>query len=403
MKLLQINTVVNYGSTGRIAENIGKIAIDKNWESYIAYGRKEGNSESKLIKIENKLGNYTHVIKTRITDKHGLGSTKKTKDFINIIKDISPDLIHLHNLHGYYLNYQVLFEYLNSIDTPIIWTLHDCWTFTGHCSHFEFVKCEKWKTECHKCPQLKEYPASFLNDNSKGNFILKKNYFAGNKNLHLVAVSQWLANLLNDSFFKNHPISVINNGIDTSNFNITSSESVIEKYSLQNKFIVLGVTSVWNDRKGLSDLIAISSKLSKDKIMVIVGLNDKQLKKLPKNIVGIKRTNSILELSQLYNCANIFLNPTYEDNFPTTNLEAMACGTPVVTYNTGGSPESITSKTGFIVDQGNITMMIDVIEKVTTMNKTKFKKECRSNVENNYEMNNQFLKYFDLYESILNY
>lgn len=401
MKLLQINTVVNYGSTGRIAEQIGNLAIEKGFKSYIAYGRKNGESNSSLIKIGTKLDNYTHVAKTRLTDKHGLGSKSATKKFLSIIEEIKPDIIHLHNIHGYYLNYQLLFEYLNEIQIPIVWTLHDCWSFTGHCAYFDFVNCNRWTSGCYSCPQLASYPKSYV-DNSKANFNLKSKLFAANKNLTLVPVSYWLENLLTKSVLKNLPKKVIHNGVDLEKFKTyTDTTKIDEKFNIANKHLILGVASVWEKRKGLQDFIKLNELLKEDFKIMLVGLNEKQIKTLPSNIIGVKRTESQEELAQIYSRADIFFNPTYEDNFPTTNLEAMACGTPVITYDTGGSPESITKETGFIVTKGNLNAALEKIELLVNKNHFDITKKCSNNISTNYEMNQQFEKYFELYEKIL--
>jgi len=401
MKLLQINTVVNYGSTGRIAEQIGNLAIEKGFKSYIAYGRKNRESNSSLIKIGTKLDNYTHVAKTRLTDKHGLGSQSATKKFLSIIKEIKPDIIHLHNIHGYYLNYQLLFEYLNEMQIPIVWTLHDCWSFTGHCAYFDYVNCNKWISGCFSCPQLASYPKSYV-DNSKANFNLKSKLFAANKNLTLVPVSYWLENLLTKSVLKNLPKKVIHNGVDLEKFKTyTDTTKIDEKFNIASKHLILGVASVWEKRKGLQDFIKLNELLKENFKIMLVGLNEKQIKTLPSNIIGVKRTESQEELAQIYSRADIFFNPTYEDNFPTTNLEAMACGTPVITYDTGGSPESITEETGFIVTKGNLNAALEKIELLVNKNHFDITKKCSNNISANYEMNQQFEKYFELYEKIL--
>jgi putative colanic acid biosynthesis glycosyltransferase len=400
MKLLQINTVVNYGSTGRIAEEIGIIALSKGYDSTIAFGRKNGESKSKLIRIENKLGNYIHVAKTRLTDKHGLGSKSATHKFIAKIKAIKPDIIHLHNIHGYYLNYEILFNFLNNEDIPIVWTLHDCWPITGHCSYFDLIACEKWITGCNNCPQISSYPASFV-DNSFFNYELKKSLFQ-NKNLTLVPVSKWLASIISKSFLKEQKSVVINNGVNTNIFKpITPSNQVIKKYNPNKKKVILGVASVWENRKGLDDFIRLNSLINDNEIIILVGVTTNQIKYLPKNIIGIKRTNSINELAELYSLADVFVNPTYEDNFPTTNLEAMACGTPVVTYKTGGSPESITADTGRVAQKGDLNGLYLAISEILSTEDKKTMNNCVNNARQNYEMHSQFLKYFDLYESIL--
>ncbi len=402
MRLLQINTVINSGSTGRIAEEIGSKVIEAGGESFIAFGRKaERPSKSHKIQIGNQQDIFLHGIGTRLTDKHAFFSKRATEKLIEEVIKIHPDIIHLHNLHGYYLNINVLFDYLSTIDTPIVWTLHDCWPITGHCSHFSYINCEKWKTHCINCPQKKEYPASFLLDNSYSNFETKRKLFTSIKNLTLIPVSHWLENLLRKSFLHTYPIQVIHNGINLDVFKPIPTHRIKEKYNLYDKFVVLGVASIWDKRKGLADFIKLSRLLRNDEILILVGLTDKQIKSLPQNIIGIQRTENVNELAELYSCADIFANPTWEDNYPTTNLEAISCGTPVVTYKTGGSPESISADTGFVVEQGDITALRKVLNEVKSNGKKFYQEACRKRALSLFRKEDRFEEYMLLYEKLL--
>ncbi|HJF40519.1 glycosyltransferase [Thomasclavelia spiroformis] len=337
-KILFINSVCN-GSTGTICKTLYKAAVEEGHECCIAYGRGEAPKGFKTIKIGNKLDIYLHVLKARLFDASGFGSKHATKEFIKKIDEFKPDIIHLHNIHGYYVNIEILFKYLK--DRPEIkkiWTLHDCWAFTGHCPHFEYEKCQQWKNECKKCIRRNEYPKSLI-DRCNRNYWLKKSTFTNVDNLMLVSPSNWLMNLIKDSFFKEYPIEVINNGVDTSIFKHTES-NIKERYGIKNKKVILGVASVWDKKKGLDTFIELSKQLDNEYQIVLIGLNKKQIKKLPSNIIGITRTENVEELVKWYSAAEVFFNPTLEDNYPTVNLEAIACETPVVTFNTGGSPES---------------------------------------------------------------
>lgn len=397
MKVLQINSVCGIGSTGRIATDIHNLLIERGHESYIAYGRSNPINCNNAIRLGNNLDNYIHAVKTRLFDLHGFGSKHVTEKFIEKILIIDPDIIHLHNLHGYYINIEVLFNFLKKYNKPVVWTLHDCWGFTGHCSYFDYIGCEKWKKECYDCPQKMQYPSSLICDNSKRNYYKKKSLFTGINNLTIITPSQWLLRLVKNSFLKEYPIKVINNGIDLAVFR-PSERNIRTIYGLEEKFIILGVASVWDRRKGLSDFYKLAKKLSKNDVIILVGLTDSQLKDLPKGIIGIKRTNNINELADLYSCADVFINPTLEDNFPTTNIEALACGTPVITYNSGGSPESIDEKTGFVVEKGNIN---DLVNKIMLI-KSGFisRNQCveRARI---YDKFDKFNKYIELYESII--
>lgn len=398
MRVLQINSVCGIGSTGRIATDIDKILKNQGYESYIAYGRGMARDCDTSIKVGNNIDNYVHVAKTRIFDIHGLGSKKATSDFIGKVEELNPDIIHLHNIHGYYLNIEVLFQYLKSANKPVIWTLHDCWAFTGHCTHFDYVGCTRWKTGCFKCPQKSSYPSSIAIDNSKKNFLMKQKFFTGVKNLTVVTPSNWLAGFVKQSILGEYPIEVINNGIDLGTFKPTEG-SFRELYKLNNKFIILGVASNWEERKGLDYFIQLSKKIKSDDMIVLVGLNDKQLNKLPPNIIGIKRTNSVKELAEIYSSADVFVNPTLEDNFPTTNLEALACGVPVITFNTGGSPECIFENCGYIVEKENLNNLLEKIETIKAKGKSSYSKFCINTANERYDKNSRFSEYIKLYEN----
>jgi len=400
-KLLQINSVVNSGSTGRIAEEIGQIAIAAGWESYIAYGRHARTSQSKLIKIGSDWDIRMHGLQTRLFDRHGLASIAATREFVEQIKKIKPDIIHLHNIHGYYINIEILFRYLKDANIPVVWTFHDCWPMTGHCAHFTFVGCEKWKTQCFSCPQKKDYPSSYFLDRSKQNHKQKRKLFTSVNDMTIVSVSNWLADIVKQSYLKDYPTLVINNGIDVNVFSPQSRDSIRLKYGLADKFILLGVATEWGRRKGLHDFIELSKILKDDEIIVLVGLKEDQIKILPENIIGISRTESTQELAEFYSSANVFVNPTWEDNFPTTNLEAMACGTPVVTYRTGGSPEALTPKTGFVVEQGDLASIRKAIDTVKSKGKAFYSAACRERTTKMFNKNDRYAEYLQLYEQML--
>lgn len=402
MKLLQINTVANWGSTGRIAEEIGIAAIEQGWESYIAYGRGNPTSNSNLIRIGSDFDMKLHGIQTRLFDNHGLCSRKVTRDFINQIDVINPDIVHLHNIHGYYINYQLLFKYLKSKNVPVVWTLHDCWALTGHCAYFTFVDCDKWKYGCSDCMQSRAYPSSIFIDRSKKNWEDKKTAFNSLKKLTVVPVSDWLVNIVKESFLKDANINRIYNGVNLETFKPYKVMNLKHKLAIDDKIVLLGVASVWDERKGLKDFIKLRELLSDNKIIVLIGLNEEQIKKLPKGIIGIKRTNNVQELSAYYSEADIFINPTWEDNFPTTNLEALACGTPVITYRTGGSIEAIDENTGLIVTPGDIKGLSNAINSILS-NKNLLYTEllCRNRAIKEYNKNDRYRDYLDLYNILL--
>ena len=397
--LLQINSVSNWGSTGRIAEDIGQLAIENGWRSYIAFGRNNGPNQSQHIKIGTDWDIMVHGIYTRLFDLHGFASEKATFELVKKIKSIAPDVILLHNLHGYYLNIKILFDYLKEANIPIIWTFHDCWSITGHCCYFDFCGCERWKTSCYSCPQKKSYPSSIFLDRSKSNFKLKKELFRSVEQMVIVPVSQWLSTILKESFLKNYPIKVIHNGIDINTFSPQPDNDIIrKKYLTGNRFMILGVAAVWSERKGLKDFIKLSERLPKDCVILLVGLNERQIKRLPPQIIGISRTENIKELTALYSAADLYINPTWEDNFPTTNLEALACGTPTVTYRTGGSIEAVSPETGFIVEKGDIDGLLNIVTKVKEKGKFCFSRACRERAVKCFNKLDRFEEYIDLFK-----
>ncbi|GAB1448400.1 glycosyltransferase family 4 protein [Bacteroidota bacterium] len=397
MRILQINSVANSGSTGRIAEDIGSFFQNQGHESWIAFGRGNPQSSSQLIRIGSKLNKYWHGFWTLAFDRHGYAPEFATKNLVNAIERLRPDVILLHNIHGYYLNIDVLFNYLRTSGVPVLWTLFDCWAFTGHCSYFDDISCEKWLTHCQLCPKKGNYPSSKFLDNSFRNFQDKKELFTTVPNLELICHSNWLANLVSKSFLSDLPTHVTPSAINLEVFKPTHTE-IREKYKIGNSILILGCASIWSNRKGLSDFIALRKIIPVDWKMVLIGLNESEISELPSTILGLARTESIKELAAWYSTSDVFVNPTSQDNFPTTNLESLACGTPVVTYNTGGSPEAIDELTGKVVEKGNVEGLFFAIEELIALDKNVLAMNCRSRAELLFDKN---IRYGD-YLSIIN-
>lgn len=390
-KLLQINITSNWGSTGKIAEAINLAAQRKGWECSTAYGRWANPSQFPTYKVGNKWDMYVHYFENSIFDREGLSSRRATKALIRHIEELKPDVISLHNIHDHYLNYELLFRYLNETDIKVVWTFHDCWAFTGHCMHFVTKDCDRWKTGCHDCLMKGEYPKSFI-DKSRRNWELKRKMFSANKNLSIVACSDWLADFVRESFLKDRPIQTIHNGVDLNTFRPM-------EHTESNKFKVLAVSSVWHKDKGLFDIFELRKKLSDGFEITIVGLQPEQVKELPEGIVGITRTQNLQELVKLYSAADVLINPTYADNFPTVNLEALACGTPVITYKTGGSPEAIDGKTGVVIEQGNVEALANAIMQMKEQPLSS--EDCRRRVEECFDKDKCFEEYIELYNDLL--
>ena len=363
MKVLMINVSCGTGSTGRICTELASSLEKAGNEVKIAYGRDlvKPAHQKYAVKIGSDTEVKMHVLYARLLDASGLGSKHGTKKFLKWVREYDPDIIHLHNIHGYYIHVPMLFDYLKECNKPIIWTLHDCWAFTGHTAFCDAIDCRKWMTGCEKCPMRNEYPSS-LTDFSKRNWKWKKEKFGHVPNLNLVTPSRWLADLAGKSFLSEYEVNVIHNGIDPTVFRRLEKEDS-RYHRITDKKIVLGVTSVWNQMKGLDDFIRLSEKLDDHTAIVLVGLTKEQIRLLPPNMIGIERTGSPEELNELYNSADVFVNLTYCDNYPTTNLEARACGKPIITYDTGGSPESA-GKDAIVVPKGDLDRVVTEINRI---------------------------------------
>lgn len=352
MKILMINSVCGIRSTGRICTDLADALERQGHDVKIAYGRETvpQKYQKYAIKIGSDFSVKADALKTRLFDNAGFNSKSATKKFLKWVDKYDPDIIHLHNLHGYYINVQLLFEYLKKANKKVIWTLHDCWAFTGHCSYFDVAKCERWKTKCVDCPLKHSYPKAII-DRSNRNHENKKRLFSTLSNMTIVTPSKWLAGLVGQTFLNKYQTVVINNGIDLTVFKPTESD-FRKKHGLEDKKIVLGVASPWSGRKGLYDFLKLSEMLDEKYKIVLVGLTQEQIYKIPENILCISKTNNAQELAEIYTAADVFVNPTHSDNYPTVNLEAQACGTPVITYKTGGSPESTNESS--VVERGDI-------------------------------------------------
>ena len=416
-KLLQINPVLRTStSTGRIMKEIGELAMANGWESYVAYSKgRDGlpGSTSIPVPVGNKASVAWHGLQTRILDRHGLGSVLATKRFIEDIRRIRPDIIHIHNIHGYFLNYRILFDFLSHSGIQVIWTVHDCWLYTGHCYHYMYAGCDRWKTGCGHCPQRWKFPRSLLADRSARNFRDKRDAFCSmpEDRLTIVPVSDWMRSEMSESFLKDYRFQVIHNGIDTDVFSPQPAlESEVRRcYGLGDRHVILGIASIWSEEKGLNDFVEMAAKLESDEVIVLVGMDRRQLDDvlsrcgrtaLGDRIVAVKRTADVHQLAGLYSTADVLVNPTWQDNYPTVNLEAISCGTPVVTYRTGGSIEAVAGDTGFVVEQGDIEGLVDAVRRVETLGKANFMDACRSRAVKEFRKEDRYAEYIELYERL---
>lgn len=405
MKVLQINTFYGLGSTGRIMRELKEIAEVNGIESYAAFGYgyipKDDEKET-VYPIESDRELLFSKLCTKATGHHGFNNKRETRRLLAWIDEVKPDIIHMHNIHNHYVNIRMLLEYIAKKNIPCVLTMHDCWTFTGHCAYFDYSGCNKWKTGCNHCPSLREYPKTFaLIDPSSWNYKMKQKLFEP-LNITFVSPSQWLSDLQQQSFLKDKPCMVINNGVDLSVFHPIKS-NVRNDYGIGNRKMILAVAGGLSPRKGREFLLKLPTLLRDDEVLVLVGLQKGQESLLPQTdkLVGIQRTKTSDELVGLYSEADVFVNPTLEDNFPTTNIESLACGTPVVTFRTGGSVEVIAPETGLIAEKGDMNGLLTAIRIVLAKGKAHYTNACKKKAEKDYDMNVQYAKYIDLYKTII--
>lgn len=396
MKIVQINATCGVGSTGKICLGISEILSKENVENYIFYSNKS-NGYSVGIGFSKQNDIKLQALKSRIFGNYGFNSNSATKKMIGELEKIQPNIVHLHNIHGHDCNLEMLFTHFKDKKTKLVWTFHDCWAFTGYCPYFDMVQCDKWKKQCSQCVSARKY--SWFFDRSERLFEKKKQLFEG-LDLTIVTPSQWLADLVKQSFLKDYSVKVINNGIDFNIFQPTNGEFV-KKYEIaENKKILLGVAFDWSARKGLDIFVELSERLNLDEYqIVLVGTNDEIDRHLPKNIISIHRTQNQAELAEIYSAADIFINPTREDNFPTVNIEALACGTPVLTFRTGGSPEMLDETCGVVVDCDDIDALKKEITRICA--EKPYAKEACIKRAKNFDQNDRFREYVELYNHVI--
>lgn len=391
MRVVQINATCGVGSTGKICVAISWFLTEQGIENYILHsGRTNGYDLG--IACANRKYIRTQAGKSRVLGNYGFNSKKETKKTIVALEKLQPDIVHLHNIHGHDCHLEMLFQYFRKKKTKLIWTFHDCWSFTGYCTYFSYVECDKWKTKCENCPQRKQF--SWFFDRSLELFERKKALFS-DLDLTIVTPSQWLADLVKQSFLSSYSVKVIHNGIDLEVFK-PATGNFRQRYGIGDKYIVLGVAFDWGVRKGLDVFVELSRRLPTDQYkIVLVGTDENVDKQLPSDILSIHRTQNQQELAEIYTAADVFVNPTREENYPTVNMEAIACGTPVLTFKTGGSPEMLDETCGMVVTYGDVDALTDEIQRICT-EKPYATEAClvRSRC---FDQKTKFEEYVDLY------
>lgn len=401
--LLQVNAVSNYGSTGKIMENIAGVAEKHGWVNYIACGSRYSQPSKYPTYIISSISeNYFAALHTLLTDRHGFALKRQTKEFVKWLDTVRPDIVHLHNIHSYYLNIEVLFGYLSEKEIPVVWTLHDCWAFTGHCSHFIKINCDKWKTTCRNCELKHDFPRSLFFDKSYQNFQDKKRLFCSPSKLILTPVSKWLADMTSLSFLNKYPIHVVYNGINTDLFRPVESEALKIKYNIQNKHILLGVSNDWGMMKGLNDFFALNQIMDSNYQIVLVGMNEKQISEYGnRGILCIPRTKSVEELVGWYSAADVVLSMSYAETFGLPMVEGFSCGTPAIVYDDTALSELITPETGYRVPVGDIEEVKKCIEKLCEDGKKSYSEKCIERAQTTYDKEDNYQKYIDLYNTLL--
>lgn len=347
MRIVQINATCGVGSTGKICVDISRLLTERQIENYILYcGKKSDYPQG--IRYAGTAQIKQEALRSHLNGHYGFNSEALTRKLLFHLDGIQPDIIHLHNLHGHNCNLEKLFHYLKEHRSKVFWTFHDCWAVTAYCPHFTMTKCDKWKMGCAQCPQFREY--SFFFDRSSYLYQRKRELLS-DLDLTIITPSQWLAGIVKQSFLGDYPVKVIHNGIDLTIFKPTPSD-FRERYHIPHeKKILLGVAFDWGRRKGLDVFVELAARLDPDRYqIVLVGTNSRIDKMLPPQIISIYRTANQKELAEIYTAADLFVNPTREEVFGLVNVEALACGTPVLTFRTGGSPECIDNTCGAVVD-----------------------------------------------------
>ena len=395
MKIVQINSTCGSGSTGKICVAVSELLTKQGIENYILYT--SGKSSYPLgIRYMSYVETKWQALRSKTIGNYGFQSAKATKRLLVELDRIAPDIIHLHNLHSHNVHLGILFSYIKERKIKIFWTFHDCWAFTGYCPHYTMIGCNQWvESGCRNCPQRKHY--SWFLDRSRRLFDRKKQLFSG-LDLTIITPSQWLADQVKMSFLKEYPVKVINNGINLSVF-FPRETDFRKKYGLENKYILLGVAFGWGRRKGLDVFIRLAERLDPEKFqIVLVGTDEKVDKLLPPNVLSIHRTENQAQLAEIYSAADLFVNPTREENYPSVNMESLACGIPVLTFRTGGSPESLDEKTGAVVERDDEEALYEAV--LRTAKGKCFSPEDCVNRAVDFSEETKFREYIDIYEAI---
>ncbi len=401
MKILQINSVCGFGSTGRTTEELAKYLSNNGHESYVAYAHGD-TSYPKSKKYGAWLEKKYHALHFRLFGQQGLASQYGTIQLTNYINKIKPDVVHLRNLHGNHINFPILFSFLSLRNYPIVWTLHDCWAFTGVCFHYTAIDCFKWKSECNSvCPKYKAWLPNFGKDRVKDIFDLKKQYFTSINKMYVVPVSKWLEKEVKQSYLAKYPIKCIYNWVDNTKFK-PINENISLKYEIpKNKDIVLGVSAKWKQSSSkYKDAMDLHKRLPSDFVLVMIGALERGTS-FPESVVHIPYLNNTIDLAKIYSNVMVYVHLSVEDTFGKVVIEAMACGTPVIVYNSTALPELIGEDCGNIVESHDIDELLKIISKIKIHGKLHYSKKCIARVAKNFNSELNMNKYLELYKTLI--
>lgn len=397
MRVLQVNAIYGSKSTGTIVKEIQSCCEAHGIECYVAYSiaDRPKNKVPRGYRIGNVLTAKWHALMSRVFGKQAYFNRFTTWLLLQWIKKINPDIVHLHNLHSNYIHLNMLLHYLAKHDIATVITLHDCWFFTGGCTHYTSIGCHRWQSGCGHCPIWKTIPSWFA-DTTASVLKNRKKYLCTIPRLEIVGASEWIANEVKKTVLKSKDICFIHNGFDLSVFKPTLT-SLRKQLGLEDKFVILGPASKWLLPINKPTLEYFISHLKNDMVLVLFGSSSPS-EGLPKSVIQIGYTNNRQKMAEMYSMADVFVNCSREDTLSSLNLECQACGTPVVTYDATGSKETVDGICGFAVSTGNVESLWKEVVKIKRNGKESFSGQCLKWVSSNFSKEDNYERYIDLYK-----
>lgn len=400
MRVLQINAVYGFSSTGRTTLELTNALIEQGHEAYVAYSNATITSHNGY-QIGGVLEKKIHGFLSRLFGNQGYYSTYSTTKLLEYIDTINPDIIHLRNLHDNYINVRKLMNYIAEHNIAVVVTLHDCWFFTGRCCYYTEDNCFKWKESCGSCPRLKKDNVSWFFDRSRKMLKDKEQWYSKINKFAVVGVSDWITYEARKSILKNALlIKRIYNWIDLEVFKPQDTIVLRKKLGLEKTFVVLGVSQRWSQQKGLDVFIELANKVQDNTKIVLIGSIPNGTI-LPQNVICIGTTNSVAELAMYYSMADVFVNPSIQETFGKVTAEALASGTPAIVNNSTANPELIGTGCGYILENTDSTSILEAIKDIRTKDKSCYSSFCISHAKRNFNMSDRIKDYIALYERLI--